>query len=167
MFNDKDNANKVPALLQEIYSKVAGESADMGGIAEYSNDTKVSMLLERIATALEGGGGSTGGGSMLVTIPGGDVATKRFDKTAGEVINALNSGTIVRFVSFKETEDPSPEGHGLWTNYTLSTWSVYTDETPTGEGIAFELIEFDYTGKVIVRAFICSSLDDYPELYVD
>ena len=62
MFNEKDNANKVPALLQEIYLKVAGESADMSGIAEYPNDTKVSMLLERIATALEGGGG--GGGAV-------------------------------------------------------------------------------------------------------
>lgn len=150
--------------LERIANALDGGDSAAGTVNEKGYMNRIAKYVEENPGG--GGGGSTGGGSMLVTISGEDATTKRFDKTAGEVINALNSGTIVRFVEFKETEDPSPEGHGLWTNYTLSTWSVYKEETPTGEEIAFGLIEFDYNANVTLRSFFCSALDQYPELNI-
>lgn len=104
-----------------------------------------------------GGGGGTGGSGLLVTIvgafnkPAPDNA--KFDKTAGEVISALEGNGSVRFV----WHDPEAEGE-----YTMI---YYLDDYGLdSEGVWFTLRSF-YMGVQNSYVMSATSLDDYPQFY--
>lgn len=53
-YEEYSNDVKVPMLLEKIYKKLAGDSAeDIENIDSYSNDTKVPMLLEKIYDVID------------------------------------------------------------------------------------------------------------------